>query len=235
MDRAREVAANPTSLLPAAIVADRQLAGRGQRAASWWQPPGSLAVSLVVAQDSAGSIQPPVWSLACGVAVAETICLLEPTVAATVRWPNDIEVDGRKLAGILVEASLGRPVIFGIGVNTTGSARLAPAGIASRVATLPDLTGRPMPRQQFLAEFVPRLRFLLDSIAHEPEMFADHYRSFCSLTGRQIVVYVAGIRHEGTCGGIAPDGRLILDTPAGEMRIVSGSLTPPYEIWRGDG
>ena len=92
-----------------------------------------------------------------------------------------------------------------------------------------------MPRQQFLAEFVPRLRFLLDSIAHEPEMFADHYRSFCSLTGRQIVVYVAGIRHEGTCGGIAPDGRLILDTPAGEMQIVSGSLTPPDEIWRGDG
>ena len=49
MDRGREIAADPAATLPAAVVADRQTAGRGRRGAAWWQPPGSLAVSLVVA------------------------------------------------------------------------------------------------------------------------------------------------------------------------------------------
>jgi BirA family biotin operon repressor/biotin-[acetyl-CoA-carboxylase] ligase len=233
MDRAREVALDPARPLPFAVIADRQHGGRGRRGARWWQPPGSLATSIVTTSGP-GDGPPPPWSLACGVAVAETIRGLEPAVAATIRWPNDVEVEGRKLAGVLVEtAGVGR-VIFGIGVNTTGSAADAPEPIAGRVATLPDLVGRPLARQRFLADFVPRLLTLLAALDREPATLAARFAPLCCLTGTTIRVHVGNAIHEGRCGGIAGDGRLVLDTPGGRMQIVSGSLTPPEAVWRGE-
>jgi BirA family transcriptional regulator, biotin operon repressor / biotin---[acetyl-CoA-carboxylase] ligase len=236
MDRAREVAADGTTPLPYAVIADRQTGGRGRRGARWWQPPGSLTVSLVVASDGLGDRPPPpAWSLACGVALAETIRSLEPAVAPTIRWPNDIEVAGRKLAGILVEQAGSRRAIFGIGVNTTGSAAAAPAAITARVATLPDLVGKPIGRQLLLGQFVSRLLPLLVAVFHDPGGLVDRYRSLCCLAGRQIRVHVGEAIHEGRCAGIAPDGQLVLDTSAGRILIASGSLTPPEDVWRGEG
>jgi BirA family biotin operon repressor/biotin-[acetyl-CoA-carboxylase] ligase len=235
MDRARHIAADPDAPLPFAVVADRQSVGRGRRGARWWQPPGSLAVSLVVSAGSQLLGPPPAWSLACGVAVAEAIRALEPTVAATVRWPNDVEVSGRKLAGILVETAGHRRVVFGIGVNTTGSAADAPGPIARRVATLPDLVGRSLVRQRLLADLVPRLLALLAELDREPARLVARYRPLCCLSGNPIRVHVADTIEEGLCAGITADGRLILDTAAGRKLIVSGSLTPPAEVWHGDG
>jgi hypothetical protein len=90
---------------PAAVIADRQTGGRGRRGAAWWQPTGSLAASLVLDGSAVAGGVTPIWSLACGVALAETVRDLEPAAAARVRWPNDVEVAGRKLAGILVETA----------------------------------------------------------------------------------------------------------------------------------
>ncbi len=234
MDRAREIAADQATALPRAVGADRQLAGRGRRGARWWQPPGSLAVSIVVAVEGGASPPPPGWSLACGVAVAEAIRELEPGAEAVVRWPNDVEVAGRKLAGILVEAAAAGRAIFGIGVNTTGSAADAPAAIAPRVATMPDITGRVLARQRLLAALVPRLLTLLADVARDPTVLGDRYRRLCCLSGRTVAVHVGDARIEGTCRGIAADGRLVIDTVAGRQLIASGSLTPPADVWRGE-
>jgi BirA family biotin operon repressor/biotin-[acetyl-CoA-carboxylase] ligase len=230
MDRGREIATAVDSPLPAAVIAERQTAGRGRRGASWWQPPGSLAVSLVVDGAAWGGSPRPIWSLACGIALAETIRLLEPSVAAVVRWPNDVEVGGRKLAGILVESATGGRSVFGIGVNTTGTAAEAPEPLRQRVATLPDLTGRPLARQRLLAVLVPRL---LDLLAADAAETAGRYRSLCGLTGKSVRVFVGDAIHEGTCRGVADDGGLVVATAAGEVVIHSGSLTPPGSEWRG--
>lgn len=234
MDRGREVAADGDARLPAAVVADRQTAGRGRRGAGWWQPPGGLVVSLVV-DAAASSIEGarPIWSLACGVAVAETIRLLEPEVEPHVHWPNDVHVAGRKLAGILVETARGGRAIFGIGVNTSGSAADAPEGLRPRVATLPDLTGRPLARQRFLAAFVPRLIDLL-AAADMPAAVTRRYRPLCGLTGRHVRVHAGEHVHEGVCRGIADDGGLLVETISGRVVIRSGSLAAPGTEWRGD-
>jgi len=201
MDRGREIATAVDSPLPAAVIAERQTAGRGRRGASWWQPPGSLAVSLVVDGAAWGGSPRPIWSLACGIALAETIRLLEPSVAAVVRWPN-----------------------------TTGTAAEAPEPLRQRVATLPDLTGRPLARQRLLAVLVPRL---LDLLAADAAETAGRYRSLCGLTGKSVRVFVGDAIHEGTCRGVADDGGLVVATAAGEVVIHSGSLTPPGSEWRG--
>lgn len=233
MDRSRQLAADPQAALPAAVVADRQTAGRGRRGATWWQPPGSLAVSIVVDASTSLDGTQPIWSLACGVAVAETVRLLEPTVETFLRWPNDVEVGGRKLAGILVETAAGGRAIFGIGVNTTGAAADAPAPLRDRLVTLPDLTGRPLARQRFLASFVPRLMELL-AAAHLPGAVADRYRLLCGLDGRPVRVFAGTLVHDGRCRGIADDGALVVDSASGTVVIRSGSLAPPGSEWRGE-
>ena len=236
MDLARARATESHAVLPLAVVADRQTMGRGRRGAGWWQPPGSLAVSLVIetAAFADSAFPQAAWSLACGVAVAESIRRLAPAVATHVRWPNDVEVAGRKLAGILLEtAAGGSRVIFGIGVNTTGTAAAAPPALAHRVATLPDLTGTSLDRQPLIAELVPRLFTLLTAMAADPEALAVRYRPLCCLTGRSVTVHVGHERHTGICQGIAADGRLLLDTPAGRLGLASGSLTPPADVWPG--
>lgn len=236
MDRARELSAAPAARLPAVVVADRQTRGRGRRGASWWQAPGSLAASIVVDAGAFGpSAAVPQWSLACGVALAEAIRHCEPDVATAVRWPNDVEVAGRKLAGILVESAGNGRVIFGVGVNTTGSTLAAPEPLRQRVTTLPDLTGRPLARGRLLEAFLPTLFALLDDIAVDPTRLVARYRPLCGLTGRIVRLHAPDGVHVGRCAGIASDGRLVLEIDGEPRSFVSGSLTDPADVWRGDG
>jgi BirA family biotin operon repressor/biotin-[acetyl-CoA-carboxylase] ligase len=234
MDRGRQIAADPRSRLPAAVIADRQTGGRGRQGAAWWQPPGCLAVSLVVDGKPLGGAAKPTWSLACGVALAETIRELEPLVETRVRWPNDVEVSGRKLAGILVETAADGRAVFGIGVNTSGRTADAPEPLRPRVITLPDITGRIMPRQRLLAALVPRLVALLERMATEPRTLARRYRPLCSLTGRAVQVFAGDTIHAGVCRGIDDDGGLVLEADDGRTVVRSGSLTPPGGEWRGE-
>jgi BirA family biotin operon repressor/biotin-[acetyl-CoA-carboxylase] ligase len=239
MTRAREIAAAELPL-PAVVVADRQLRGRGRGGAAWWQPPGSLTASLVVAGQgpaSGGGLSAPapVWSLGCGVAVAESVRELEPGVRTEVRWPNDVEVAGRKLAGILVEVPVSGRAIFGIGVNTSGAAADAPEPLRQRLVTLPDLTGRTLCRIRLLAAVLPRLLDLLGESGRDPAAVVARYRPLCSLTGRMLTVYQGDLELRGVCRGIAADGGLVLDTDAGRRHVTCGSLTRPADVWRADG
>lgn len=233
MERARELAATAETRLPALVVADRQPLGRGQRGARWWQADGSLAMSLVVEASGAGGPPPTVWSLACGVALAESLAVLVPEVDPLVRWPNDVEVAGRKIAGILVEALPGGRAVFGVGVNTTGSSAEAPVEIAARLVTVPDLVGTSLPRGRLLADFLPRLFALLDVTAADPAALVPRHRARCCLDGQVVTVHRGGERLTGICRGIAADGALLLDTTDGREVVRSGSLTPPERVWRG--
>ena len=235
MVEARRLAADPAARLPALVIADRQTSGRGRRGAGWWQAAGSLAASIVVDGQMAGlrSASPqPGWSLACGVSLAETIRDLEPRVDVRIKWPNDLDVAGRKLAGIIVEADSGGRTIFGLGVNTAGSAQAAPEALRERVVTLPDLVGRPLSRTRLLAAWLPRLCTLLRDMDADPGALARRYRPLCCLAGREVTIYVGTEQHSGICRGIAADGSLVIDTPTGARPFASGSLTPPGSEWR---
>lgn len=92
--------------LPALLVADQQTAGRGRAARSWWSPSGCLMLSLVINSQHLpiDSLSWPQLSLVTGVAAAMAVEREVPDVSVQLKWPNDLYVHHRKLAGILVEA-----------------------------------------------------------------------------------------------------------------------------------
>jgi BirA family transcriptional regulator, biotin operon repressor / biotin---[acetyl-CoA-carboxylase] ligase len=119
----------------AVAATEEQTAGRGRLGRSWHAPRMSSILASIVLAPAVKPERLPELSLVAGEAVARAIADTAPGVRPSVRFPNDVLVDGRKVAGILAEASGGR-VILGFGINANqGSAEL-PAGATSlRVAT----------------------------------------------------------------------------------------------------
>ncbi|MGA0040238.1 MAG: biotin--[acetyl-CoA-carboxylase] ligase [Pirellulales bacterium] len=228
--------------LPALVVADRQTDGRGRRGAGWWQAAGSLAITLVIdpawlgwSTDAQRSPAASGWSLACGVALVEALQEAAPQVRGGLRWPNDVEVAGRKLAGILAERSPSGRVLFGIGVNTSGTAADAPEPLRSRLVTIPDLVGHALPRQQLMEAFLPRLWDLLARLVQEPTLLRERYMPLCTLQGSAVTFHHGDEVVEGVCLGIDLNGALLLETTAGPKAFHGGSLTPQSSQWRHSG
>lgn len=240
MHRGRVLAATSRAAsLPGLVIADRQTAGHGRRGAGWWQASGSLAMTVVVDPVWLGwqvaSEQSPAaagWSLACGIALAEALLAVLPGLAVGLRWPNDLEVAGRKLAGILAEASPSGRVLFGVGVNTAGKTGDAPPPLQKRVVTIPDLVGKPLPRQLVLEAFLPKLWQLLRDLANDHSVLQQRYAPLCTLTGRRVTFHHGAEQVQGVCLGIDASGALCLQTAAGERQFHGGSLTPPGSQWR---
>jgi BirA family transcriptional regulator, biotin operon repressor / biotin---[acetyl-CoA-carboxylase] ligase len=180
------------------VTADEQTAGRGRQGRAWSAPAGaSLLCSWVIRSDPPA----PLLSLAAGVAVAELA-----GERARVKWPNDVLIDGRKLAGILVE---GRPqerwAVLGIGINVALRPEQLPEELRDRAATL-GLTP---------ADIEPTLARLRDALerwltASDPEIL-QAVRARDALHG-------VPLRWDGGSGigaGIDDSGRLLVALPDG--------------------
>jgi BirA family biotin operon repressor/biotin-[acetyl-CoA-carboxylase] ligase len=145
------------------VTARHQRAGRGRRGHEWWDAPGQSLLASVLLRPAAPAAVAPQLSLVGGLAVAEALAAVA-SVPARIRWPNDLLVDGRKVCGILAEASAdgggaggGRlhHVILGIGVNLAQTA--FPADLADRATSLYLVTGRTFEPAAVLAAVLERL------------------------------------------------------------------------------
>jgi BirA family biotin operon repressor/biotin-[acetyl-CoA-carboxylase] ligase len=154
---------------------------------------------------------------------------LKPFVDASdvqLKWPNDVYYARRKLAGILVESTLGQlcRVVIGIGVNVNNSLAPAPADIRARAVSLVDCAG-PLSLTAVLLGIVNELAEQLQRLEHAPAGFVDEWRARCLLTGREVEITMGARRLRGLCLGIDVDGALRLRTPAGEERCHAGVVT----------
>lgn len=141
------------------VTARHQRAGRGRRGHDWWDAPGQSLLASVVLRPTGPVTSAPQLSLVSGLAVADALAAVA-SVPARIRWPNDLLVDGRKVCGILAEASsdgAGRlqHVILGIGVNLTQTA--FPAALAERATSLRLITGRAVEAETVLAAVLEQL------------------------------------------------------------------------------
>jgi len=187
------------------VTADEQSAGRGRQGRTWTAPAGrALLGSIVIRQPVA------LLPLAAGVAVAEAV-----GSSARLKWPNDVLVDGRKVAGILVE---GRPqegwTVVGIGLN-----------VAVRAADFPpELRGRAGTLGLSPADIEPMLSAILGALeawisVDAPSLVAA-VRERDALHGRPLR-WAAG---QGVGAGIDAGGRLLVETEAGTVALDAGEV-----------
>jgi BirA family biotin operon repressor/biotin-[acetyl-CoA-carboxylase] ligase len=141
------------------VTARHQRAGRGRRGHDWWDAPGESLLASVLLRPPGPMTIAPQLSLVGGLAVADALAAVA-SVPARIRWPNDLLVDGRKVCGILAEASSGgagrlHHVILGIGVNLAQTA--FPAALADRATSLRLVTGRAPDAAAVLAAVLEQL------------------------------------------------------------------------------
>jgi BirA family biotin operon repressor/biotin-[acetyl-CoA-carboxylase] ligase len=224
-DRARQCAAEGGQL-PLLVVAETQTSGRGRGGNSWWTGPGSLAFTLLL---DVGDLRidrrdSPLVALAVAVAVAEMAAGRLPDRRVGIHWPNDVFVDDRKLAGILVETLSSRLYVIGVGINTNSTLADAPEELRPRVATLRELTGQTHDPTDVLVAVLEGLARLLLRLATSPETVAARADALCLQRGHPLVLDTGRGQIGGRCAGIGPDGGLLLDTSDGRRVCYTGVL-----------
>ncbi len=208
------------------VVVDRQTAGRGRRGRNWASAPeASLTFSLLWRFDG-GVERLAGLSLAVGVALVRALAALGVRGTA-LKWPNDVLLDGRKLAGILVELSSerrGMVAVIGIGINLSpppASALDLPA--AALTDALPALADRHLLLAGILAELAP----VLDAFAASGfASVRDAWQAAHAWQGRPVSVLRDGrVELAGICRGADADGALLIATATGLERCLSGDVS----------
>ena len=225
-DHAAELARAKAGPLPLLVVAEEQTAGRGRGANRWWTGRGSLAFSLVfdpAGWSLAGDVQ-PARSLAVGLAIVDTIAPLVTARRVGLHWPNDVYVEERKLAGILVDVLAHGLHIVGIGLNVNNPLAEAPDDVRRRATSLCELAEKRFDRTALLIALMRNIELAVRRLSAAPDDSGRRFNELCLQIGRELTVEAAGRRTTGRCAGIAPDGALLLDTPAGLHAIRSGAL-----------
>lgn len=214
---------------PVWLVAKVQTAGRGRRGRSWASLEGNLMATYLFATQRAPA-EIALLGFAAGVAIAETLDQIVAPGRATLKWPNDVLLDGAKAAGIMLDSGAiagGAWAALAFGVNLA----VAPDGLDQQTtslrAALPPDAPAPEPLA-FLAQLRPRLEAWDARV--EREGFEPLRRAWLGRAhglGRAARVMQGGEAIEGRIAGLSPRGELELDTETGRRLIAAGDVFLP--------
>ena len=206
---------------PMWITASKQTAGRGRRGRDWESPGGNLAATLFFTTE-----RPPAeiaqLSFIAALAVADLACNFVPPALVTVKWPNDVMIDGSKTAGILVESSapvLGKSwVAVGIGVNLAHapSTTLYPAtAFASHMRAPPPM---PLDALEVLSDAYERWLAIWEKNGFPP--IAEAWTTRAHGLGQPCTANLPNESIDGIAEGLDPDGAFRLRVAPGKTRRI---------------
>lgn len=215
----------------AAVLADVQEAGRGRLGRSWTSPPGNLYLSVLLRPEPG---QVGLVPLLGGVATSSALAALGAQVL--LKWPNDVLVGERKLAGVLAEASSGARgvewVVLGIGVNVD------PQGALPEHATsLREATGRVISPLAVAAAVLAQIRLWYHALAsgRTTDLLAAWRERSIPWWGRLVEARVGDQLIRGIATDIDDEGALLLALPDGRsVRVISGEVSR-VRLASGDG
>jgi len=211
------------------VVAAEQTAGRGRYARRWHSPKGEGLYHSIIMRPPVPPSRAPLLGLVTAVALAETL-REEYGVVADIKWPNDVMIGGRKVAGILVELETEddrvKYVVLGVGVNINQAS--FPEEIADVATSLRRETGMTYDVERFRHRFFVRLQQWYETWKAEGEApVLERYEQLSSYVRGQPVSVLCGERRvRGRSCGLAPTGALLVETEDGRQEaILTGEVT----------
>jgi BirA family biotin operon repressor/biotin-[acetyl-CoA-carboxylase] ligase len=199
------------------LVAGAQTAGRGRLGRVWVSPPEkSLAISVLV-RPHGWALEDYGWlPLTAGLAMRRAVATALPSSNVILKWPNDVQVEGKKISGILSELLPDASgVVIGAGINLTLSSEELPIEAATSLM----LEGAEMSPDDFLDSYLAELQNLIAS----PKVVAELVRGECATIGQSVkAIFPNGTEVYGDAVGIDGSGRLLISVP-GESQLLAVS------------
>jgi BirA family biotin operon repressor/biotin-[acetyl-CoA-carboxylase] ligase len=212
------------------VVADYQAAGRGRLGRQWWSPPGSnLLLSLILRPTFLAPHRAQRLTMVCSLAVCDAVQQVTG-LAAAVKWPNDVLVNGQKVCGLLAElgitASRLEYVVVGMGLNVNAdfSGDDVPPLMAPATSLKAEL-GQEVPRLMLLATLLAQVetryeRLRAGALPH------TEWQSRLLPLGREVQVTTPEGTVTGLATGVDADGALLVQQADGEIeRVLAGDVT----------
>ncbi|HJX10902.1 MAG TPA: biotin--[acetyl-CoA-carboxylase] ligase [Candidatus Binatia bacterium] len=212
------------------VIAERQSEGRGRLGRSWESPPYCNLYFSLLLRPALAPVHAPQITLMAAVALADTVAAFVAEPPA-IKWPNDILLQGKKLAGILTESSCDAKriefVILGIGVNLNFPRARMPETIRDRATSLMEVGGQSVSRENFLRRLIQdldRCYGVLEDFGFDA--MAPRWQARFGFKGKTVRVEMGGDVLIGQAVGIDHDGALLVENDRGERRrVVAGDVT----------
>ena len=208
------------------VVSEEQVAGRGRMQRAWVAPKGGIWFSPIL-RPSIPPHKAPLITLIAGVAVAQAIrdvCTLD----ARIKWPNDVLIGGKKVCGILTEMDAEMDhvncVVVGIGINANNNLDALPPEVRSKVTSLKEELGGPVPRPRLLKAVLQGFSGYATVLNTEKDRqrFLKQWRSLSDTLGRRVRVETVGETVEGEAVDIDAEGALLVKVKGKVQRVLSG-------------
>ena len=212
------------------VVAESQSQGRGRLGRRWESPAFSNLYLSVLLRPKIAPAHAAQITLMAAVALADAVDEYVPGQVA-IKWPNDILIGKKKLAGILTEASCDAErihhVILGIGINLNYTSTAMPEEIRRRATSLLEITGKPVHRESFLQGLLQGIERCYGELELAGfAALAQRWQSYFAWRGRRVRVESFDQVTIGTAKGIDKDGALMIDDQGREQRILAGDVIP---------
>lgn len=222
---AREGAAEGT-----AVIAEKQVAGRGRRGRNWMSPSGGGIYISLVLRPEINPLYIAQVPMAAGVALIKTIKQVTG-IQSKIKWPNDIMIGTRKVAGILAEtdceADRVNYLILGIGINVNTCMQSLPESIRSIATSLREESGGEISRMELIRCLLSQLEdiykeFIINGFS--PILY--QWKQLNNTIGSKVRVFDDTWEISGTAVAIDEDGFLLVETDGGEIeKIISGDIS----------
>lgn len=210
------------------VVADEQTAGRGRLGRSWQAPPGAcLLCSVLLRPDEEALAEIGFLLTGCVALAAREAAARLAGVACGLKWPNDLLVGGKKLAGVLAERAVDGGVVVGIGCNL---ATPFPGCWPDGATSLEEASGRLVGRDAFLEAFLAGLERRYGLLAPAApaagrRVVLEEVRSALATLGAAVRVHLpSGEVVDGVATALRDDGRLVVATGSSELVVEAGDV-----------
>jgi BirA family biotin operon repressor/biotin-[acetyl-CoA-carboxylase] ligase len=213
------------------VIAETQTGGRGRKGRTWFSPAGEGVYLSLILRPPISPVEAPKITLIAGIAAAETLLARYPGLDVHIKWPNDLLVGGKKVAGILTEISSDMDrvgfVVSGVGLNASG--RRFPGEIEPIATSLALETGAPPDRAALVRGYLERYEQWYDLfLTGRARRILDRWKALSRTLGSRVAVDGPNGRITGVARGIGRDGSLLVEDGRGSVHAVfSGDVEAP--------